>query len=48
MFGIGGAIGIYAGARVQKFIPAPLIKGVLAAIMFFIASKYIIGFFTSL
>ena len=45
MFGIGGAIGIYVGARMQKFLPATAIKLVLALIMLFIAGKYIIGFF---
>ncbi len=45
MFGIGGAVGIYVGARVQKFLPATAIKLVLGLIMLFIATKYIIGFF---
>ncbi len=45
MFGIGGMAGIYAGARVQRFLPARLIKGILAAIMLFIAGKYIVGYF---
>lgn len=45
MFGVGGIAGIYAGARIQRFLPARLIKAVLAAIMLFIAGKYIIGYF---
>lgn len=45
MFGIGGIAGIYAGARIQRFLPARLIKVVLVAIMLFIAGKYIIGYF---
>lgn len=45
MFGIGGIAGIYAGARLQRFLPARLIKAVLAAIMLFIAGKYVIGYF---
>ncbi len=45
MFGIGGIAGIYVGARIQRFLPARLIKGILAAIMLFIAGKYIIGYF---
>lgn len=45
MFGVGGIAGIYAGARIQRFLPARLIKVILAAIMLFIAGKYIIGYF---
>ena len=45
MFGIGGAAGIYVGARIQKFLPARGIKIVLTVIMLIIAGKYIIGFF---
>ncbi len=45
MFGIGGIAGIYAGVRIQRFLPARLIKAVLAAIMLFIAGKYIVGYF---
>jgi len=45
MFGVGGIAGIYAGARIQRYLPARLIKGILAAIMLFIAGKYIAGFF---
>jgi len=44
MFGIGGAVGIYLGARIQRFLPAGLIKFILALIMFFIAGKYIIEY----
>jgi len=46
MFGIGGAVGIYVGARAQRFLPARAIKLVLSLIMLFIAAKYIIGFFS--
>lgn len=45
LFGIGGAIGIYAGARIQRFLPAPLIKAVLALLMLFISARYVIGYF---
>jgi len=45
MFGIGGAIGIYVGARIQRFLPARLIKAVLAMIMLFVAGRYIFGYF---
>lgn len=46
MFGIGGFLGIYLGARLQKFLPARLIKLLLALLMIFIAGKYIIAFLT--
>jgi uncharacterized membrane protein YfcA len=45
MFGIGGAAGMYVGARIQRFIPARVIKLVLVVSMVFIAVRYISGFF---
>lgn len=45
MFGIGGAAGIYTGARLQKFLPARLIKIILSALMLFIAIQYISKYF---
>jgi uncharacterized membrane protein YfcA len=45
MFGVGGSLGIYVGARIQRFIPARLIKTLLALIMISTAVKYILGFF---
>jgi len=45
MFGIGGAAGMYVGARIQKFIPGRTIKLILALSMFFIALKYITAVF---
>jgi uncharacterized membrane protein YfcA len=47
MLGIGGAVGIYFGARLQKYLPARAIKIVLGLAMLIIAGKYIIGFFSS-
>jgi uncharacterized membrane protein YfcA len=44
MFGVGGAFGIYVGARIQRYLPARLIKGVLVLIMLFIAGRYILGY----
>ena len=44
-FGVGGALGVYLGARLQRFVPANLIKAVLIAALLFIAGKYIIGYF---
>jgi hypothetical protein len=45
LFGIGGMAGMYLGARCQKFVPAKVIKWMLAGIIFFTALKYIAEFF---
>jgi uncharacterized membrane protein YfcA len=45
LFGIGGTAGMYFGARAQKFMPARIIKMILAACIFFVAGKYILNFF---
>ncbi len=45
LFGIGGLAGIYAGARLQKYVPAKIIKIILAVCILLVAGKYIIGFF---
>jgi uncharacterized protein len=45
LFGAGGFIGIYLGARFQKFVPQKLIKLMLGAIIVSLAAKYIIQFF---
>lgn len=42
--GVGGMIGMYAGARTQKFIPAKIIKWLLAAILVFTGSRYVLSF----
>lgn len=44
-FGIGGALGVYTGSRLQKFVPALYIKLILVIAMLFIAYRYIAGFF---
>ena len=44
-FGIGGALGVYAGARLQRFVPPTVIKIVLVVALIFIAARYIGGFF---
>ncbi|MBU0946605.1 MAG: sulfite exporter TauE/SafE family protein [Proteobacteria bacterium] len=41
LFGIGGMVGMYLGARCQKFVPAKTIKWMLAAIIIFTATKYL-------
>ncbi len=45
LFGIGGMAGMYLGARCQKFVPAKVIKWMLAVIIIFTASKYVAAFF---
>jgi len=45
LFGIGGFVGIYLGARFQKFVPQKVIKLMLGTIIVFLALKYISQFF---
>jgi hypothetical protein len=45
LFGIGGMVGMYLGARCQKFIPAKAIKWMLAGIIVSTATKYVAEFF---
>ena len=42
LFGLGGAIGMYLGARAQRFFPATIIKSILTAALLFTACKYIV------
>lgn len=46
LFGIGGLAGIYVGARLQRFVPAGVIKAFLALCVISIAVKYISELFT--
>ena len=45
LFGIGGMVGMYLGARLQRYMPARLIKTLLAVCMLSIAVKYIAELF---
>ena len=45
LFGLGGILGMYLGARTQKYVPARIIKGILSVCILFVAGKYIIEFF---
>jgi len=45
LFGVGGMVGMYLGARSQKLVPAIIIKWMLCAILIFTACKYIFAFF---
>ena len=41
----GGFVGIYLGARLQKFVPQKFIKLLLGMMIVFLALKYILQFF---
>jgi hypothetical protein len=45
LFGVGGLLGTYVGARIQKFLPDKIIKIVLTALILFLAFSYIGQFF---
>jgi uncharacterized membrane protein YfcA len=40
LFGLGGMVGMYLGARCQKFVPAKVIKWMLSSLIIFLALKY--------
>jgi uncharacterized membrane protein YfcA len=46
LFGLGGMLGMYLGARCQKHVPARVIKWMLAAIIIATATKYVVEFST--
>jgi uncharacterized membrane protein YfcA len=45
LFGIGGTLGIYLGARFQKFVPQRYIKLGLGLIIVSLAARYITQYF---
>lgn len=45
LFGIGGFVGMYMGARLQKFVPQRTIKLMLGALILYVSARYIIQFF---
>jgi hypothetical protein len=45
LFGLGGMVGMYMGARLQKRVPARAIKWMLAGIILYTATKYVLDFF---
>lgn len=47
LFGVGGLLGTYIGAYVQKFLPDRIIKIILVALILFLALSYIGQFFLS-
>ena len=46
LFGIGGFAGMYCGAKLQKFVPAKIIKWILFGCIIFPALRYICQFFS--
>jgi len=45
LFGIGGLLGTYVGARIQKFLPDRIIKIILTGLILFLAISYIGQYF---
>jgi uncharacterized membrane protein YfcA len=43
LFGLGGMVGIYLGARCQKYVPARAIKWMLVSVILFTGVKYLFG-----
>ncbi|MBT8331312.1 MAG: sulfite exporter TauE/SafE family protein [Deltaproteobacteria bacterium] len=44
LFGVGGLMGMYLGARAQKYVPARWIKLLLGGVIITVAGKYILRF----
>ncbi len=45
LFGLGGLVGMYLGARTQRLVPSVWLKSLLGAIVLFVAARYILGYF---
>ncbi|AEG13917.1 protein of unknown function DUF81 [Desulfofundulus kuznetsovii DSM 6115] len=45
LFGVGGLLGTYFGAYLQKYLPDRLIRGILGSLVTFLAVSYILQFF---
>lgn len=45
LFGLGGFVGVYLGARTQKYMPQKFIKLMLGVVIVFLAARYIIQYF---
>jgi uncharacterized membrane protein YfcA len=45
LFGLGGVVGMYLGARCQKFVPATAIKLLLTGILLFVGIRYVSSIF---
>ncbi|NLT66640.1 MAG: sulfite exporter TauE/SafE family protein [Acidobacteria bacterium] len=45
LFGLGGILGVYCGARLQRFVPPRIIKTLLGLMVLGLALSYIAGYF---
>lgn len=45
LFGIGGFVGMYLGAKTQKYVPQKIIKTIVGFAIMFLAIKYVSQFF---
>jgi hypothetical protein len=45
LFGVGGFVGMYLGASAQKYVPASVIRPVLAVLIAGLGLSYIVGYF---
>lgn len=44
LLGVGGMIGMYSGARLQKYVRAKLIKWILTFVVVFAGGRYVVGY----
>lgn len=47
LFGLGGVAGMYAGARMQKYVPQRTLEICLAAVLTLLAGSYVVGYILS-
>jgi uncharacterized protein len=45
LFGLGGFVGMYLGAKTQKYVPQKFIKIIVGTAIMFLAVKYIAQYF---
>ncbi len=45
LFGLGGFVGMYLGAKTQKYVPQKFIKVIVGIVIMFLAIKYIVQYF---
>ncbi|GBD99470.1 sulfite exporter TauE/SafE [bacterium BMS3Abin07] len=46
LFGLGGLLGMYLGAKTQKYVSEKIIKVILATVILIVSVKYIVQFFS--
>ena len=47
LFGLGGTVGMYFGARVQRYVPAFWLKVLLGVLLLYVAARYLVGYISS-